>query len=60
MDQIIQLIHETAKQIAAHNEKKQDAGWLIDNKTLNDEIDTYLKIYKQIAIMKASKELKNG
>jgi hypothetical protein len=60
MEQIYQLVNETAKQIAKHNRNDRGESWLIIAKNLNDEIDEYLKIIKQIAIMRASKEINNG
>jgi hypothetical protein len=60
LDTLTKLINETAQQIAKHNRDQagQD-GYFETAKELQAEIETYAKIYLQIAIMKASKELKN-
>lgn len=54
MNQIIDLINETARQLAKvpkdHHERQQQ---------LHDEMWTYLRVLGQIAVMQADKEYKS-
>jgi hypothetical protein len=60
MNQILLLIKETALQIAKYQKNEIDEkGYLIGLKDLHDEIDTYLNIYKQIEIMRATNGLRD-
>lgn len=61
LDTLTKLINETAQQIALHaRDKAGQDGYFEQAKELQAEIDTYAKIYVQIAIMKASKELRSN